>query len=192
MKPGAIPAYTSVARQSPANLAFSALLFCCLGWAILEYWTVGAHAGALPHLINTLACAPVMGCSLRRFHTACPRRLRAGMAPPGVHTAGRLALALLFAAGAAFGAVLASGSVVLVALLTAAACCMPWTRFRVHRQHLLLSFVALTAGGMLPLLASSRPLTLMVALPAAWCLWTVAALLCICLCGSELLKKRKA
>jgi hypothetical protein len=190
MKPGAIPAYPSVARQSPANFAFSALLFCCLGWAILEYWIVRAHAGALPHLINVLACAPVMGCSLRRFHTVCPRHLRTGMRPGG-HTAGTLALALLFAAGAAFGAVLASGSVALVAVLTAAACWMPWTRFRVHRQHLLLSFLALAAGGMLPLAASGRPLTIMVALPAAWCLWTAAALLCICLCSSELLKNRR-
>jgi hypothetical protein len=191
MKPAAIPAYPSVARQSPANLAFTALLFCCLGWTILAYWIAGAHAGALPHLINTLACAPVMVCSLRRFHAACPRRLRAGMRPPGLHTAGKLAPALLFAAGAAFGAVLASGSMVLVALPVLAFCCMPWTRFRVHRQHLLLSFLALAAGALLPLAASSRPLTIMTVLPAAWCLWTVAALLCIVLCGSELRKNRR-
>ncbi len=191
MKPGAISAYPPVARQSPANLTFTALLFSFLGWAILEYWTVGAHARALPHLIVSLACAPVMGCSLRRFHAACPRHLRAGTQRPGVQTAGALALALLFATGAAFGAALANGSVFLVALLTAAACCMPWTRCQAHRQHLLLSFLALAAGCMLPVAASGRPLTIMVVLPAAWCLWTAAALLCICLCGSELLKNRR-
>ena len=181
MKPGTIPVYPSVASQSPANLAFTALLFCCLGWVILAYWIVGAHAGALPHLINILACAPVTACSLRRFHAACPRYLRTGMPPPGVRTAGRRALALLFAAGAAFGA----------ALLALAFCGMPWTRFRVHRQHLLLSLLAPATGAVLVLAASSRPLTLMAVLPAAWCLWTVAALLCICLCGSELRKHRK-
>ena len=190
MKPAAIPATPSVARQSPANLAFSALLLCCLGWAILEYWAVGTRAGVLAHLINTLACAPVMGCSLRRFHILCPRHMRAGMRP-GVRMSGKLAPALLFAAGAAYGAVLASGSIVFVGLLTAAFCCIPWTRFRAHRQHLLLSFVALTAGSLLPLAASSRSLTIMVALHAAWCLWTVAALLCICLCRGELLKNRR-
>jgi hypothetical protein len=180
-----------VARQSPANLAFSALLFSFLGWAILEYCTVGAHAGATPHLINTLACAPVMGCSLRRFHAACPRYLCTGMRPPGVHTAGKRALALLFAAGAAFGAALAGGSMVLVALLVLAFCCMPWTRFRVHRQHLLLSLLPPATGAALPLAASSRPLSITAALPAAWCLWTVAALLCIFLCGGELRKDRR-
>lgn len=190
MKPRAIPAYPSVARQSPANLAFSALLFCCLGWAILAYWIAAAHAGATPHLINTLACAPIMACSLRRFHAACPRHQRSGMRPPGLHTAGKRALALLFAAGAAFGAALANGSMVLVAVLVLACCCVPWTRFRVHRQHLLLSFLALAAGSALPLAASGRPLTIMVAMPAAWCLWTMAALLCICLCSSELRKNR--
>ena len=191
MKPGTIPAYPSVARQSPANLAFSALLFCCLGWAILAYWIVGAHAGVVPHLINTLACAPVMACSLRRFHAACPRYLRAGMRPPGLHTAGKLALVLPFAAGAAFGAALASGSIALAALLVLVFCCMPWTRFRVHRQHLLLSLLPPAAGAVLPLATGSRPLTIMTVLPTAWCLWTVAALLCICLCGSELRKKQR-
>ena len=191
MKPAAIPAYPSVARQSPANLAFTALLFCCLGWSILAFWFVGAHAGAMPHLINTLACAPVMACSVRRFHAACPRYQRTGMRPLGVHTAGKRALALLFAAGAAFGAALASGSTTLVALLVLAFCCMPWTRFRVHRQHLLLSFLVLAAGALLPLAASGRSLTIMAVLPAAWCLWTAAALLCICLCGSELRKNRR-
>jgi len=191
MKPAAIPATPSVARQSPANLAFTALLFCCLGWTVLAVWIVGAHAGAMPHLINTLACAPVMVCSLRRFHAACPRYLRTGMRPPGVHTAGKLAFALLFASGAAFGAALASGSVLFNALLALACCCMPWTRCRVHRQHLLLSLLALAAGAALSLAASARPLTIMTALPAAWCLWTMAALLCICLCGSELRKNRR-
>ena len=191
MKPAAIPTYPSVARQSPANLAFNALLFCALGWAILAYWLVASHAGAMPHLINTLACAPVMACALRRFHAACPRHPRSSMRPPGLHSAGKLALALLFASGAAFGTALASGSVLIVALLALACCCMPWTRCRAHRQHLLLSFAALAAGGALALAASARPLTIMVALPAAWCLWTMAALLCIALCGSELRKNRR-
>lgn len=191
MKPATIPTTPSAARQSPANLAFSALLFCCLGWTILAAWIVGAHAGAMPHLINTLACAPVLACSLRRFHAACPRYLRTGMRPPGARTAGKLALALLFASGAAFGAALASGSVLLVALLALACCCMPWTRCRVHRQHLLLSFVALAAGVALPPAAGARAPTIMTVLPAAWCLWTLAALLCIGLCGSELRKSRR-
>lgn len=189
MKPGAIPAYPSMASRSPANLAFSALLFCFLGWAILELWTVGAHAGLMPHLINALACAPVMGCSLRRFHVACPPHLRAG--PAGRRKAGKPALALPFVVGAAFGAALAGGSLILLALLSAGSCCLPWTRSGVHRQRLPLSFLALATGAALPLLAAgARPLAIMVALPAAWCLWTVAALLCICLCSGELLKKK--
>lgn len=191
MKPATIPTYPPVARQAPANLAFTALLFCCLGWAILAYWIVGARAGAMPHLINTLACAPVMVCSVRRFHAACPRYRRSSMRPPGVHAAGKRAPALLFAAGAAFGAALASGSIVLVVLLVLAFCCMPWTRFRVHRQHLLLPLLVPGTGALLPLAAASRPLSVMTVLPAVWCLWTAAALLCICLCGSELRKNRR-
>ena len=77
MKPETIVADPSAARHSPANLAFAALLFSFLGWAILERWSFGARTGPLPHLINTLACAPVLACSLRRFRAACPRHMRA-------------------------------------------------------------------------------------------------------------------
>jgi hypothetical protein len=190
MKPGAIPAYPAASRRSPANLAFSALLFSFLGWAILERWSFGAHAGPVPHLVNTLACAPVMACSLRRFRAACPRHMRARTRPRAALRSGALALAVLFALGAVFGIAVGSGSVTLMALPAVLCCCMPWTRLRAHQQHLFLSFLAVTAGAALASILSNQKVNLLVALPAAWCLWGAAALLCIALCGGELMKRK--
>jgi hypothetical protein len=190
MKPGAIPAYPAAARLSQANLAFSALLFSFLGWAILERWSFGVRAGILPHLVNTLACAPVMACSLRRFRAACPRHLRARTRPRGALLSGGLALAVLFALGAVFGIAAGSGSVALVALAAVLCCCTPWTRLHAHQQHLFLSFLAVSAGALLAAGLSPQKVNLLVALPAAWCLWAAAALLCIGLCGGELMKKK--
>jgi hypothetical protein len=190
MKSGAIPAYPVSARRSPANLAFSALLFSFLGWAILERWSFGARAGIVPHLVNTLACAPVMACSLRRFRAACPRHMRARTRPRGALLSGGVALAVLFGLGAVFGIAVGSGSVGLVALAAVLCCCTPWTRLHAHRQHLFLSFLAVTAGAVLAAQLANQTVNLLVALPAAWCLWAAAALLCIGLCGGELMKKK--
>jgi hypothetical protein len=190
MKPGAIPAYPASIRRSPVNLAFSALLFSFLGWAILERWSFGARAGIVPHLVNTLACAPVLACSLRRFRAACPRHMRARTRPRGALLGGGLALAVLFAVGAVFGIAVGSGSVSMVALAAFLCCCAPWTRLRAHQQHLFLSFLALAAGAVLAASLANQKLNLLVALPAAWCLWAAAALLCIGLCGGELMKKK--
>jgi hypothetical protein len=190
MKPGAIPAYPAAARRSPANLAFSALLFSFLGWAILERWNFGAHAGIVPHLMNTLACAPVMACSLRRFRAACPRHMRARSRPRGALLGGALALAVLFAVGAVFGVAAGSGSMGMLALAALLCCLIPWTRLRAHQQHLFLSFLAVAAGALLAASLANPKMNLLVALPAAWCLWAAAALLCIALCGGELLKKK--
>jgi hypothetical protein len=190
MKPQAFSARPALARRSPVNLAFSAILFSLLGWAILERWYLGARTGAVPHLVTTLACAPVMACSLRRFHAACPRHLRAASAPPGIHLADGLALAFLFGVGAVFGLAVASGSMLMIALPAAACCLMPWTALRVHQQHLLLSLLAAAAGAALAPGFSGPEPSLLVVLPAVWCLWAVAAVLCIGLCGAELMKRR--
>jgi hypothetical protein len=190
MKPEAIPGYPAASGRSRANLAFSALLFSFVGWAILERWSIKAGTGPLPHLIISLACAPVLACSLLRFRAACPRHMRAGMRPRGGIKAGGAALAMLFAVGAMFGVAAGSGSVTLVVLPAALCCLAPWTRLRVHQQHLALSFLAVAAGAALaPALTRHSP-DLMAAVLAAWGLWATASLLCIVLCGGELLRKR--
>jgi len=71
-----------------------------------------------------------------------------------------LALAILFALGAVCGMAAGSGSMTLLVLPAALCCCTPWTRLRAHQLHLFLSFLA------------------------------AAALLCIGLCGEELLRKK--
>ena len=190
MTPKTLAAYPSVARHSPANLAFAALLFSFLGWAILERWSFGARTGPLPHLINTLACAPVLACSLRRFRAACPRHMRARPRRRGGFRAGGLALAALFALGAVCGMVAGSGSMTLLVLPAALCCCTPSTRLRAHQLHLFLSFLAVAAGCTLAHGLAGQPLQLMSALPAAWCQLAAAALLCIGLCGDELLRKK--
>jgi hypothetical protein len=187
MRPKAIPAYPA-ANRSPANLAFSALLLTFLGWAILERWSFSARSGLLAHLITTLACAPVLFCALRRFHAACPRHLRAASRP--VRGGGALVLVLLFGVGALFGIAAASGSVMLVAVPAVLSCVTPWTAIRAHQQHLFLSFLAVTAGAALVPALAGFPPTLMAVLPAAWCLWAVAAGLCITLCGREVRRQR--
>jgi hypothetical protein len=190
MRPKAIPAYPA-ARQSGANLAFTALLLTFLGWAILERWGFTARAGLLPHLISSVACAPILACSLRRFHAACPRRLRTGGRPSSLARTRVLALAMLFAVGALFGIAACLNSIVLVVVLAVLCCFTPWTALRAHQQHLFLSFLALVAGAALVPDLAGMPLNLMAAMPAAWCLWAVAATLCIALCGSELSKARR-
>jgi hypothetical protein len=190
MKPAAMRAYPEAARRSPVNLAFNALLFSFLGWIIQERWNLGARTGAMPHLVTTLACLPITGCSLRRFHAACPRRLRTRALPPGASTAGPMALAALFAVGAVFGIAVGGGSMTLIVLLAAICCFTPWTAIRAHQQHLFLSFLAVAAGAALALGFAPRAPSLMVVLPAAWCLWAAAAVLCIALYGGELLKQR--
>jgi hypothetical protein len=190
MRPKAIPAYPA-ARRSPANLAFSALLLSFLGWAVLERCSFASHAGPLPHLVAALACAPTLTCSLRRFRAACPRHLRARTRPSGAGTTRALVLALLFGVGALFGIAACIGSVVLVVVPAVLCCFTPWTALRAHQQHLFLSFLAVTAGAaMAPGLAGMPP-NLMAAMPSAWCLWAVAASLCIALCGSELSRGRR-
>ncbi len=184
--------YSSAARRSPANLAFAALLFSFLGWVILERWSFGARTGPLPHLINTLACAPVLACALRRFRAACPRHTRARADRRSALAASGLALAALFALGAVCGMVAGSGSITLLVLPAALCCCTPWTRLRAHQLHLSLSFLAVAAGSVLAQGLAGQPLHLMTALPAAWCQLTAAALLCIGLCGEELLRKKGA
>jgi cbb3-type cytochrome oxidase subunit 1 len=190
MRTKAIPAYPR-ARRPAANLAFSALLLTFLGWAILERWILAAHAGAMPHLISSLACAPVLACALRRFHAVCPRHQRISARPTGVAATRALVLTLLCAVGALFGIAACTGSMVLVAVPAALCCVTPWTVLRAHQQHLFLSFVALTAGAALAPALAGMPLNLMAAMSAAWCLWALAAGLCIVLCGSELSKARR-
>jgi hypothetical protein len=190
MKPEATPGYPAASGRSRANLAFSALLFSFVGWAILERWSIKAGTGPLPQLIISLACAPVLACSLLRFRAACPRHMRSSMRPRGGIKAGGAALAMLFAVGAMFGVAAGSGSVILVVLPAALCCLAPWTRLRVHQQHLALSFLAVAAGSALaPALTRHSP-DLMAAVLAAWGLWATASLLCIVLCGGELLRKR--
>ena len=207
MKPATLRAYPLATRRSPVNLAFNALLFSFLGWLILERWSLGARTGALPHLINTLACAPVMACSLRRFYLACPRHLRSRGRRPGAGPAGRGALAALFVVGGLFGMAAGDGSMTLVVLLATACCLTPWMTIRAHQQHLLLSFLAVAAGaaaagtavaaaaamalapGLAPGLAGQEP-SLVEVLPVAWCLWAAAALLCLGLYCGDWLKKR--
>jgi hypothetical protein len=197
MKPATMRAYPAVARRSPVNLAFNALLFSFLGWLILERGSLGARTGAMPHLINTLACAPLMACALRRFYLACPRRLRSSGRGPSASPAGRLVLAILFSVGGLFGIALGGGSVTLIVLLAAACCLTPWTAIRAHQQHLLLSFLAVAAGAAVVTGAAQalglarREPSLMVVLPAVWCLWAVAAVLCISLYCGELLRKKR-
>jgi hypothetical protein len=183
MRPKAIPTYPA-AKRSPANLAFSALLLTFLGWAIMERWSFSARTGPLPHLIITLACAPVLFCALRRFHAACPRHLRTESRPVGGATSA-LVLALLFAVGGLFGLAAAMGSIALVAVPAVLACFAPWTALRAHQQHLFLSFLAVTGGAALVPTLAGLPSMLMAVLPAAWCLWAVAAALCVALCGRE-------
>jgi hypothetical protein len=190
MKPEAISGYQAASGRSRANLAFSALLFSFLGWAILERWSVKTGAGALPHLVITVACAPVLACSLQRFRAACPRHMRARIQLRGRLRAGGLALAMLFAVGAVFGVAAGTGSATMVVLSAALCCLAPWTRLHVHQQHLFLSFLAVVAGSALaPALAGQSP-GLMPALLAAWGLWSAASFLCIALCGGELLSRR--
>jgi cbb3-type cytochrome oxidase subunit 1 len=190
MRPKAIPAYPP-AKRSASNLAFSALLLTFLGWAILERWSFGAHAGAMPHLISSLACAPVLACALRRFHAACPRHLRTSARPDGGVATRAMVLTLLFAVGALFGIAACTGSIVLVVVPAALSCFTPWTAIRAHQQHLFLSFLALAAGAALAPALAGMPLDLMTAMPAAWCLWALAAGLCIVLCSSELSSARR-
>lgn len=190
MRPKAIPAYPP-AKRSAANLAFSALLLTFLGWAILGRWSMAAHAGAVPYLVSSLACAPVLACALRRFHAVCPRHLRTSARPAGLAATRAMVLTLLFAVGALFGIAACTGSIVLVAVPAALSCFTPWTAIRAHQQHLLLSFLALGAGAALVPALAGMPLNLMSAMTAAWCLWALAAGLCIVLCSSELSKARR-
>jgi hypothetical protein len=197
-----MPAYPAAARRFPVNLAFNALLFSFLGWLILEHWNLDAHTGAVPHLLNTLACAPIMACSLHHYYRACPRHLRTSTRRPGARPAGRAALATLFAVGALFGLAAGGGSMTLIVLMAAACCFTPWLRMRAHQQHLFLSLLAVGAGAaavaavaaaalaLHPGLPGREP-SLMAVLPAASCLWGAAAALCIGLCGGELLKKKR-
>jgi hypothetical protein len=189
MRSKAIPAYPA-ARQSAANLAFTALMLTFLGWAILERWSFSAHTGFMPHLVSSVACAPILVCSLRRFQAACPRRLRTGGRPSGA-AARALALALLFAVGALFGIAACAGSVMLVVAPAVLCCFTPWTALRAHHQHLFMSFLALVGGAALAPGVAGLRLDLMAAMPAAWCLWALAAGLCIVLCGSELSEARR-
>jgi hypothetical protein len=191
MKPQAMPRYAAASRRSPANLAFCALLFSFLGWAILERWSLNAHTGLLPHLIISLACAPVLACSLLRFRAACPRHMRMRLRPRRAVAAGGLALALLFAVGALFGVAAGSGSMLMVVLAAALACLAPWTRLRAHQPHLFLSFLAVVLGSALAPGAAGQQPGLLAVLSAAWCLWAVASLLCIVLCGGELLQRKR-
>jgi hypothetical protein len=191
MKPQAMPRYPAATGRNPANLAFCALLFSFLGWAILERWSLNAHTGPLPHLIIGLACAPVLACSLLRFRAACPRHMRMRLRPRRAVAAGGLALVLLFAVGAGFGVAAGSGSTAMVMLAALLSCFAPWTRLRAHQPHLFLSFLAVVLGSALaPGLAGQQP-DLMAALPAAWGLWAAASLLCIGLCGGELLQRKR-
>jgi hypothetical protein len=162
-----------------------------LGWAILERCSFAAHTGPIPHLVATLACAPVLACALRRFHAACPRHLRTSARPSGAGAARALAPVVLFAVGALFGIAACIGSVVLVVVPAVLCCFAPWTALRAHQQHLFLSFLAVTSGATLAPGAAGLPPVLMAALPTAWCLWAVAAALCIALCGSELSRERR-
>jgi hypothetical protein len=191
MKPATLRAYPAAAPRSSANLAFSALLFSFLGWLILERWVLAAQTGIGPHLLAALTCAPIMACSLRYFYRACPRHLRTRARPPGAGTAGSMLLAALFAVGGLFGIAVGGGSMTLVALLAAACCFTPWMRIRAHQQHLFLSLLAVMAGAAVALGGSQREPNPMAVLPAAWCLWAAAAVLCIGLCGGELLKKKR-
>lgn len=191
MRSGALSSYTPAAGRSPANLAFSALVFSFLGWAILERWSFMSGAGAGPHMIVTVACAPVLACSLRRFRAACPRHMRARMPLREGLLAGGLGLSLLSGVGALFGCLAGSGSMTPVVLAAGLVSLAPWTRLRVHQQHLFLSLLAVAAGSALaPALARQAP-SLMAVLPAAWCLWAAAAALCIALCGEERLRRRR-
>jgi hypothetical protein len=183
-------AATPGAGRSPANLAFSALLLSILGWTLLERWTVGARTGLLPHLLNTLACAPVIACSLRRFHAACPRRLRAGMRLDRALPAAAPALLLLALLGAACGLAAGSGSLAATVVPAALCCCMPWTTLGAHRLHLLLPLLAVAAGAALAPSLAGQTLKLVPVLASAWCLWSASALLCIGLCGAALLQKK--
>jgi hypothetical protein len=180
-------AATPRAGRPLANLAFSSLLFSILGWTLLERWSFGARAGAWAHLLNTLACAPVLACSLRRFHAACPPRLRARTRPVAVLTAAAPALALLAILGAACGIAAGSGAMAAIVAPAALCCCMPWTTLRAHQLHLFLPLLAVAAGAALAPSLAGQTFGLVPALAAAWCLWTAAAMLCVGLCGAELL-----
>jgi len=195
MRPKAIPAYPAAGR-SQANLAYSALLLTFLGWAILERWSFSAQAGLTPHLIAGVACAPILACTLRRFHAACPRYLRAAARPPGIDRRAALLLAvllaLLFAVGALFAMATCGGSAILVAALAALCCLMPWTALRAHQLHLFPSFVAVTAGAALAPALARMPPGLMASLASAWCLWAIAAALCVGLYGQEARRHRRS
>jgi hypothetical protein len=190
MKPETMPAYPATARRSTVNLAYSALLFAVVGWTIMERWSLDAHTGAMPHVVSTLACAPVLACALLRFHAACPRHMRSRARPPGAGPAGVLATAILFGVGAGFGMAVGTGSMSAIVLLAAICCLTPWTRLRAHQQPLILSLLAAAVGALLALGQAAQAPSLMVALPAAWCLWTLAAGLCIGLCGQEMLRNK--
>jgi hypothetical protein len=190
MRPKAIPTYPA-AKRSPANLAFSALLLTFLGWAILERWSFAARTGAAPHLITAVAGAPILVCALRRFRAACPHYLRSGERTAGLDRSGAMLLALLFTVGALFGIAAGSGSIIVVGILAVLCCCTPWTALRAQQQHLFLSFLAVTAGAALAPGVAGLPPSLMAAMPAAWCLWAVAAALCVGLCSKEVRKNRR-
>jgi hypothetical protein len=190
MKPETMPAHPATARRSTVNLAFSALLLSVLGWTIMERWSLGAHTGAMPHVVTTLACAPVLACALLRFYAACPRHVRARARPPSASPAGVLAIGVLFGVGGVFGMAVGDGSTSVIVLLAGICCLTPWTRIRAHQQPLFLSLLAAAAGTLLALGRAAHPPSLMVALPAAWCLWTVAAGLCIGLCCGEILRNK--
>jgi hypothetical protein len=179
---------TKAAQIRKADFAFSAILFSFLGWALLESWNISIRATPMRHVITTLLGASVMASSLLRFrayatpaHTEAPRL---GLAAAG----GFLVLAVI---GAVLGTAAATMPVTVVAVVVGGFACFPWSRIGAFKKGLIKPLLSIVLAAGLSFFISHTHLTFMATAPVIWCLWAAATIICLSLCGLELVTKRR-
>lgn len=181
---------TRPAEVRKADFAFSAMLFSFLGWALLESWNISIGASPMRHVISTVLGASVMASSLLRFRAyATPARIVAEAPRPGV--AELRGFLVLMAIGAVLGIAATTTLISVVALLVFGFACFPWSRIGAYKKGPIKPLLSIAGAAGVSFFIGHTRLTFMFAFPAVWCLWTAAAIICLFLCGRELLRKRR-
>lgn len=181
---------TKAAAIRKADFAFSAILFSFLGWALLESWNMRIGAAPMRHLISTLLGASVMASSLLRFRAyAAPARIAIEAPGSGLAKAGGfLVLALL---GVVLGIATATRLIAVLAVVVGGFACFPWSRIGAYQTGLLKPLLLIIVAAGLSFFIGHTSLTFMATVPVIWCLWAAATIICLSLCGLELLTKRR-
>lgn len=183
----AIPAVAGVRK---ADLAFSALLFSLLGWGLLESWNMSIDATPMRHVISTLLGVPVMASSLLRFR-AYAASADVATGAPRSSVAELRGFLVLLVIGAVLGIAAARTPVTVVALLVIGLTYFPWSRIGAYKEGPIKPSLSIIGAAGLSLFSSHTQLTFMGTLPVIWCLWTAAVIICLSLCGVELLRKKR-